>query len=540
MADVGLRDWLGSKGYQVQWQGAGQPILAISPTGQQISIPASDYSLSGGTAYFDPGTAGGQQLVQSVMAPQSGLLATSPPSAPPPAPSGGGYVPGGAPSIYASQPPAPVSGVQNPNVPGEFTYTPISPMGQQAGTSLAAVLGQYGAGATVPLRSTIEGLGGQVQWQGQNQPITVTYQGAQYQVPPDVYQINSQGQAMVPAGWLQQNLETPTEQMNQAMQGTPMDPNFYNSIAQSIMGAYGQYQQQMQQMIGQLGSVGAQILNSYQQQFDQALAQMQAAEQENPNSDPAVQAAIQILRQQNAIDNQNLQEELNARGLSQSGIMAYEQGQLQQNLTNQEAQLVGNWVQQQQQNVFQATMAAAQMQSQFANNYANLMQQVETLPIQMDAQMAQQGFQLVSGLQQWAAQNMQQAWSSWQANQLEQAKMAQSWNEFMANYGLHSQEAQSLDQYRQGLLGHDVNMENIDAQRLSLEAGNQANRFNDTATSQAIGMATDTSQFPSRDAAIAYAQANSQAWAQQGVDMSKVYAAINAVYGSPNSSTIAP
>lgn len=140
-------------------------------------------------------------------------------------------------------------------------------------------------------------------------------------------------------------------------------------------------------------------LQEYMQQYQQSLQQaeqdiQQRFASEAAGNDPAVQAALQQLNYQAGIQNRQLTDSLNARGLLQSGVAAYEQNQ--QNLAQQmsKAQVLA---QNYGQIMSQENSALSALQQQGLSTEAQMGPQMAQLALQ-EAQMGQSAYQFGQNL----------------------------------------------------------------------------------------------------------------------------------------------
>lgn len=297
----------------------------------------------------------------------------------------------------------------------------------------------------VPVRSTLEGMGLKVdisprgnvrvtnpqtgasyEWQ----PKTIV-QGRSYESPEVLERITSQ----VLPSWEQVPYWTKTDWQSYQKQMQDQWNQYYTNQQNLINNYMGQISNYMKQY----SDAGIAMLQQYQQQYSQALAQLQRLMQPDPEVPESVKVALDLLKKQTDENIQQLNEEMNRRGIYQSTIASREQRKLLESMTDSERQILADWLDQQHQRMTQAALAYAQAQMQFARDYAGMYGQVYQKPIEMGMQLtkdvygmqsglaqqqwqlqsdlAKTGFDLASQLRQWAA-GQKQAW------EVEQQKLA--------------------------------------------------------------------------------------------------------------------
>jgi hypothetical protein len=178
---------------------------------------------------------------------------------------------------------------------------------------------------------------------------------------------------------------------------------FYTQQQQVI----NNYLQQMNNFAQQYGTVGLAILQQYQQQFQNAVDQVKTLMSQDSSVPQSVQLALDLLDKQLQNNIRYLNNEMNGRGLYNSSIALNAIEQAQTDTGNQKEQLLANWLDQQHQELYNATMQLAKMYEDYANNYANLQSQYATKPLDIGMQTLQNATNLQSNLnqQQWSATN---------------------------------------------------------------------------------------------------------------------------------------
>lgn len=184
--------------------------------------------------------------------------------------------------------------------------------------------------------------------------------------------------------------------------------------------------QQLDQMIGQNQEMATVLYSQLGAEFDRIQQQiMDMFRQQGTEIDPATQAALQEMRSQIDLRRKALEEEMNRRGIAQSGIWADLQGRIMSDQMTAEERLL--------------TSRVADMQNRMSDALMGLAQS----RLNMMGQQAQN--QMTSN--QWAigqrmdAMNMQQAMMSdmnqWWSNYVQQERQNQAANQqAQQNYGL--------------------------------------------------------------------------------------------------------
>ncbi len=431
----------------------------------------------------------------------------------------------------------------------------------------------------VALAPSLSSLGYQVQWNGSNQPITVSKGGQSYSVAPNEYTIGSDNHAYVDpsvlrnitglqpvrsalegqgaqVGWNQQTGQV-TAANPYTMQSetftpaanwggtTYADPSTLAAInkqlqgpaentAQNIMGQFGQYQQtqennwnqfaatqqenfqnyytaqsnqinaylsNMNQYVSQMSNNGLAIMAAYQQNFANSLATIQQAMQADQQVPASVTLGVQLLQQQTQQNLQYLNEQMNARGIYQSGLAIDMAQKLQTGALDQEESLVAQWMDKQQTDMYNATMQMAQMQASYANNYASLQQNALNAPLQAEMnlagtalgaeqQLGQQAEQFQTGL----AQEGYQTQSQLASQQFNLASSLQQW--VVTQQTAAAQAAQKWD-----LENAKLNLQGLNTQSL-ISSRDTENQIRELMAQIEAGKAAGGSPSANRDAVI--------------------------------------
>ncbi len=456
-----------------------------------------------------------------------------------------------------------------------------------------------------PLRKTFEEAGWQVKWQGSGKPIQVSYGGQTYNIGPDQYKIiggsayidpNYAKQLVQQAGYQpvrstlspkydiswdsgQVTVKHPTTgesytfkpeftiagrtyttpSMLETIQSrlTPAYETTYKDLSGMLANYTAQQQQYFQNYMNQINNImkqysdaGIAMLNAYQQQYSQALAQLQQLMQPQKDIPESVKIAINRLKEQTDENIKQLTEEMNRRGILQSGLAADMEAKLRKGALTEQQQLLANWLDQQHQQMFQAAMKMADMQAQYAANYANLYQQAYLKPLEMglgiaetayktQAGLSQQAFDIASKLKQWVAEQEESARTSRLEREAEAQRQAQQqafeqWKALLPYQNMTAYQRAQLEwekykwanpsAYQQAML-------NLESTRVQQEA-DYKNWLKQKGISEQQGeratqaLITDLLAQPTADKAIDYLVKNQKGIVNSGADINKALQAL--------------
>lgn len=347
------------------------------------------------------------------------------------------------------------------------------------------------------LRTTLESMGYSVNWQGPDKSITVSKDGKVSTISPSDYYINESGTAMVSPDTLSRitgyqpvrssleskgytvgyndtsksvTVKNPTNYMTtsftpEANWGgiTYTTPERLKAIESQIAIApeektasemsanlekmYSQLRSQAQQsysnmsnLISQMSANNQATLLAYQTMQAEALQKVQdiinsAKNQEIPES---VKLAVQELK--DALNDQisELKDIAAWNGTINSGILIDQIDKLKKGELSNEQKLLAAWADQQNNQIFTATLQMANMMSNNASGYANLSSQLQNQALQAALSLEQQKLQTdtsltqkqtsdVNQLIQWIAEQRAKRAASQQEAETAAAKMAQEW-----------------------------------------------------------------------------------------------------------------
>ncbi|MGQ9697174.1 MAG: hypothetical protein ACUVRO_04185 [Armatimonadota bacterium] len=352
----------------------------------------------------------------------------------------------------------------------------------------------------VPLRQELEKLGYTLQWQGTGQPIKVMKGGQAWEVPPSQYSLYG-GRAYVGPDVLAdvtgyQAVRPYFEQKgwdvawegNKAQIGHPVTgetyfltppalwggrtyapPGTLKAIEKRLTPAYEttyadisgmldryavqqqvylqSYMNQMNQYLSQHSSQALAMMQAYQQQYADALDQLQQLLQPKSEVPESVKVAIDILRKQTEENVKKLAEEMNKRGIYFSGLAAEEERKTREQLTDRERQLLAQWLDEQHKQMFQAALEMARMQAQYAQSLPQLYETVYLKPLSVMMESAKASYaeqsklasdllNAAAELRKWAAEQEVRAREDRLQREAKQASAAQDLSKWLQEQAL--------------------------------------------------------------------------------------------------------
>ncbi len=374
--------------------------------------------------------------------------------------------------------------------PGTDTPTNVDPSTQGSLTPQGNVNqgGGYGGGGFTPApsNSMTSGAGTNMDW------LPVQQTGANDMM---LGQYDPLGQAQR----LPQEMQYPQEMPYEM----PQVPNFEMEY------------QQMMNVIQQAEQQNSALAATYMNQFTSYLDQMEAQirdqyAQQGQTIDPATQAALAQIRQEVGRRREGLMEEMNRRGLLQSGVWLEMESRILNNQLTSEEQLLAGRLSDMQNRMTDSLMG-------LANQRLNTMGQM--------AQTSMQNQQAFGNMQVQAMQQMQSKqdqWNQWWAQQAETAKQQQQaqaqWN-YEQQWNRDKQVANWTGTIPQGYPG--AGQQTMDAKSASTTGA----KGNNSLTNQYI---QQVATYGNLQDALAELQRYRPVMEQQGVDTQAV---INAIYG---------
>lgn len=276
-----------------------------------------------------------------------------------------------------------------------------------------------------------------------------------------------------------------------------------------FMAEYQQMMNAIQQAQQQNSALAATYLNQFTTYLDQMETQIrQQFEAQGQGIDPATQAALAQIRQEVGLRRQGLMEEMNRRGLLQSGVWLEMENRILNNQLTSEEQLLAGRLSDMQNRMTDALMGLANQRlnamGQFAQNSMQSQQAFNNMQVQAMQQM----------------QGRQDQWNQWWAQQAESRRQQQQeqsrWN-YEQQWNRDKQIADWTGTIPQGYPG--AGQQTMDAKK-SLTTGT-----NNSLTNQYIQQVTT---YGNLQDAIAEFQRYRPVMEQQGVNTQAV---LNAIYG---------
>ena len=330
----------------------------------------------------------------------------------------------------------------------------------------------------VPVRATFENKGLNVTYSPESKSVTVDH-------PDNPYIYKTSFTPTYAASGISYIPESQVKTIEQKV--TPE----YQTTYQELSGMFDDYManlseqtnsfiNSMNSMVQQYGDMGLAMLKAYQAQYSQALAQMQKLMQPQTDVPESVKLAIQQLKEQTDENLKALDEEMIRRGIYRSGLAADMTQKLRKGQLDEEQQLLAQWLDQQHQQMYNATLQYANMLTNYASGLANVYQSAVMQPLQLGMSAAQTAYQLQSdlaskafdtakSLRTWLAEQRQSAQESALGYASEQAKAQQDYQKWLVEESRKQAAQESLDKYREALLG--LRQQALDLRQQALEKG---------------------------------------------------------------------
>ena len=266
----------------------------------------------------------------------------------------------------------------------DYTYDPQTQKSYVAPESLAKLTGY------APVRSTLEGAGYGVGWDAEKGQVQVVnpFTGQQYETKPPVIWGN---RAYADPGLLESIQSrlgpTPGRMEQEFNQYTKQQNDLINTALNNMNAA-----------IAKQSDAAIKMYQEYQQQFGAALDQLRSLMQPRSDVPESVKVALDMLKQQTDENVKALGEEMNRRGIYQSGIAIDEERKLRDKMTMAQRQTLAQWLDEQHKQMYQAALALANMQAQYARGLPNIYAQAYIEPLKQQANLAATEYQMRSGL----------------------------------------------------------------------------------------------------------------------------------------------
>ncbi|WP_026487651.1 hypothetical protein [Caldanaerobius polysaccharolyticus] len=158
------------------------------------------------------------------------------------------------------------------------------------------------------------------------------------------------------------------------------------------------YMNQINNFTKQYGDAALAMLNTYQQYYQQALQQLQKLMTPDTTVPETVKVSLSIL-QKNLQDNlQQLNEEMNRRGIYQSGLAAEMERKMREGELTEEQKILAQWLDDVHQRAYDAALRYADYLTKYASGLADMYGTAYLKPIELAQQAAKEAYTLTSGL----------------------------------------------------------------------------------------------------------------------------------------------
>ncbi len=189
----------------------------------------------------------------------------------------------------------------------------------------------------------------------------------------------------------------------------------YEDFTDTVRSQTREYFDQMNAYAKQMSDAALTMYKMYQDQLANAITLLQQQMQPSTQVPDSVKIAINELRQAVTDNSRVLAEEMNNRGILQSGIAAEEERKLREKGMTEEQKLLAGWLDQEHEKITRAVFQLANLYAQTAAPSAQMWYQAATTGPQLGMQLAQQayqterelagqGFDFLSKLRQWEAE----------------------------------------------------------------------------------------------------------------------------------------
>jgi hypothetical protein len=213
----------------------------------------------------------------------------------------------------------------------------------------------------------------------------------------------------------------------------------WQDFAGTVRSQTKQYFDQMNAYAKQMSDAALTMFKMYQDQLAQAFSLLQQQMQQKPEVPESVKLAINELRQAVEENSKQLAEEMNRRGILQSGIAMEEERKLRERGMTEEQKLLAQWLDQEHEKITKAVFQLANLYAQTAAPTAQMWYQAATVGPQMGMKIAEQAYQterelagkefdFLSKLRQWEAEQRQAAEEEYARRLQEAQKLA--WEQY--------------------------------------------------------------------------------------------------------------
>ena len=158
------------------------------------------------------------------------------------------------------------------------------------------------------------------------------------------------------------------------------------------------YLNQVNNFTKQYGDAALAMLNVYQQHYQQALNQLQKLMQPDTTVPETVKVALSLLQKDLQDNIQRLNEEMNRRGIYQSGLAADMERKLREGELTEEQKILAQWLDDVHQRAYDAALRYADYLTKYASGMADLYGTAYLKPIELASRAASEAYKLSSGL----------------------------------------------------------------------------------------------------------------------------------------------
>lgn len=157
----------------------------------------------------------------------------------------------------------------------------------------------------------------------------------------------------------------------------------YENYSAEVRRLTDSYIEGINSIAAQLSDAGLRALNAYQQQFSQAVGLLQQYLQRQPEIPASVKLALEEVKKAVDENAKALAEEMNRRGILQSGLAFEEERKLREKGLTEQEKILAQWLDQEHENMMRAVFELANMYATSAGPLAELQYRALAEPLQM-------------------------------------------------------------------------------------------------------------------------------------------------------------
>lgn len=158
------------------------------------------------------------------------------------------------------------------------------------------------------------------------------------------------------------------------------------------------YLDQVNNFTKQYGEAALAMLNAYQQHYHQALQQLQQLMQPDTRVPETVKLALSMLDKSLQENLQQLAEEMNRRGIYQSGLAMDMERRMREGALTEKEKILAQWLDEAHRRAYDAALRYADYLTRYAEGLTGVYQAAQLEPLKLAQLAAEQAYKLTSGL----------------------------------------------------------------------------------------------------------------------------------------------